>query len=92
MELTEISITTGNEWLYFKQNLLVLITELLVFDDLFLWGISASPMGTGSPRPRFVSFAYHNSAEVRIEAETRVLMLIMAAFFFYSSDILVYLV
>ncbi|XP_047947128.1 non-specific lipid transfer protein GPI-anchored 10 [Salvia hispanica] len=69
MELTEI--TTGNEW-----------TELLVFDDLFLWGISASPMGTGSPRPRFVSFAYHNNAEVRIEAETWVLMLIMAALFF----------
>ncbi|XP_042013092.1 non-specific lipid transfer protein GPI-anchored 10-like isoform X2 [Salvia splendens] len=42
----------------------------------------ASPMGTGSPRPRFVSFAYHNNAEVRIEAETRVLMLIMAAIFF----------
>ncbi|KAL1541721.1 non-specific lipid transfer protein GPI-anchored 10-like isoform X1 [Salvia divinorum] len=42
----------------------------------------ASPMGTGSPRPRFVSFAYHSSAEGRIKAETRVLMLIMAAIFF----------
>ncbi|XP_042016376.1 non-specific lipid transfer protein GPI-anchored 10-like, partial [Salvia splendens] len=44
MELTVI--TTGNEWLSSSRLLLALITELLVFDDLFLWGISASPMGT----------------------------------------------
>ncbi|XP_057804975.1 non-specific lipid transfer protein GPI-anchored 10 [Salvia miltiorrhiza] len=46
-------------------------------------GISASPMITRSPRPRFGSSGYNHSAEVRMEAETQLLMLlIMAAILF----------
>ncbi|KAH6820689.1 hypothetical protein C2S53_003384 [Perilla frutescens var. hirtella] len=47
-------------------------------------GISASPVITSPTRPRFTGFRVHQNAEVRLEAGTSLLMLLMAAIFLQS--------